>query len=116
MVGRLVFVMHVRIGRRAQRMAIVAARDGAGWCKPGSAPIQQSLDELFMERYDAILTPSALGTAPKGLSATGDPLFCVPWTLFGLPATLATLTDRTAVHWIRLSHYEAVEPSPPGRV
>ena len=48
--------------------------------------VRETLDELFMERYDAILTPSALGVAPKGLSATGDPLFCVPWTLFGLPA------------------------------
>jgi Asp-tRNA(Asn)/Glu-tRNA(Gln) amidotransferase A subunit family amidase len=48
--------------------------------------VRETFDELFMERYDAILTPSALGTAPKGLSATGDPVFCVPWTLFGLPA------------------------------
>ena len=45
-----------------------------------------SLDEMFMERYDAILTPAALGTAPKGLGATGDPVFCSPWTLFGMPA------------------------------
>jgi Asp-tRNA(Asn)/Glu-tRNA(Gln) amidotransferase A subunit family amidase len=48
--------------------------------------VRETFDELFMERYDAILTPSALGTAPKGLSATGDPVFCVAWTLFGLPA------------------------------
>ena len=48
--------------------------------------VRDSFDELFMERYDAILTPSALGTAPKGLAATGDPVFCVAWTLFGLPA------------------------------
>jgi Asp-tRNA(Asn)/Glu-tRNA(Gln) amidotransferase A subunit family amidase len=48
--------------------------------------VRETFDELFMERYDAILTPSALGAAPKGLSATGDPVFCAPWTLFGLPA------------------------------
>ena len=48
--------------------------------------VREMFDELFMERYDAILTPSALGGAPKGLSATGDPVFCVPWTLLGLPA------------------------------
>jgi Asp-tRNA(Asn)/Glu-tRNA(Gln) amidotransferase A subunit family amidase len=48
--------------------------------------VRETFDELFMERYDAILTPSALGTAPKGLAATGDPVFCVAWTLFGLPA------------------------------
>ena len=50
------------------------------------APIVESLDELFRERYDAILTPPALGTAPKGLGATGDPAFCVAWTLLGMPA------------------------------
>jgi Asp-tRNA(Asn)/Glu-tRNA(Gln) amidotransferase A subunit family amidase len=49
-------------------------------------PVADSLDELFMERYDAILTPSAPGTAPKGLSATGDPAFCTPWTLCGVPS------------------------------
>ena len=48
--------------------------------------VRDTFDELFMERYDAILTPSALGSAPKGLGATGDPVFCVAWTLFGLPA------------------------------
>ena len=38
------------------------------------------------ERYDAILTPAALGTAPKGLGSTGDPAFCTLWTLLGMPA------------------------------
>jgi Asp-tRNA(Asn)/Glu-tRNA(Gln) amidotransferase A subunit family amidase len=50
------------------------------------APTIDSFDELFRERYDAILTPPALGTAPKGLGATGDPVFCVLWTLLGMPA------------------------------
>ena len=50
------------------------------------APVSDSFDELFMERYDAILTPSALGTAPKGLGSTGDPSFCSLWTLLGMPA------------------------------
>src|SRR3989442_2762978 len=50
------------------------------------ATIVESFDELFMERYDAILTPAALGTAPKGLSSTGDPVFCSLWTLCGMPA------------------------------
>ncbi len=53
--------------------------------------VRATFDEIFMERYDAILTPPALGTAPKGLAATGDPLFCVPWTLFGLPAVTLPL-------------------------
>ena len=50
------------------------------------APTIESFDELFRERYDAILTPPALGTAPRGLGATGDPAFCVLWTLLGMPA------------------------------
>jgi Asp-tRNA(Asn)/Glu-tRNA(Gln) amidotransferase A subunit family amidase len=50
------------------------------------APAVESLDELFMQRYDAILTTPALGTAPKGLGSTGDPVFCSIWTLFGMPA------------------------------
>ncbi len=50
------------------------------------APMQASLDELFMQRYDAILTPAAPGAAPKGLESTGDPSFCTLWTLTGLPA------------------------------
>ena len=50
------------------------------------APVVASLDELFMERYDAILTPAAPGVAPKGLGSTGDPRFCTLWTLLGMPA------------------------------
>ena len=49
-------------------------------------PVVESFDELFMERYDAIITPSAPGTAPKGLASTGDPVFCSLWTLCGMPA------------------------------
>jgi Asp-tRNA(Asn)/Glu-tRNA(Gln) amidotransferase A subunit family amidase len=51
----------------------------------------ESFEELFTERYDAILTPPALGTAPKGLGATGDPVFCVLWTLLGMPAVTLPL-------------------------
>jgi Asp-tRNA(Asn)/Glu-tRNA(Gln) amidotransferase A subunit family amidase len=50
------------------------------------APAVERLDELFQQRYDAILTPPALGTAPKGLGSTGDPVFCSIWTLLGMPA------------------------------
>jgi Asp-tRNA(Asn)/Glu-tRNA(Gln) amidotransferase A subunit family amidase len=44
-----------------------------------------SLADIF-DKYDAVLTPAAPGVAPKGLSATGDPVFCTVWTLTGLPA------------------------------
>jgi Asp-tRNA(Asn)/Glu-tRNA(Gln) amidotransferase A subunit family amidase len=50
------------------------------------APIHESFLELFEQRCDAILTPAATGAAPKGLSSTGDPVFCTLWTLCGMPA------------------------------
>jgi Asp-tRNA(Asn)/Glu-tRNA(Gln) amidotransferase A subunit family amidase len=48
--------------------------------------LNASLLELFEQRYDAILTPAAFGTAPKGLESTGDPALCALWTLCGMPA------------------------------
>src|SRR5713101_1368556 len=35
--------------------------------------LHASFTELFEQRYDAILTPAAAGTAPVGLESTGDP-------------------------------------------
>jgi Asp-tRNA(Asn)/Glu-tRNA(Gln) amidotransferase A subunit family amidase len=48
--------------------------------------LNESFGELFSQRYDAILTPAAVGTAPEGLGSTGDPAFCMLWTLCGMPA------------------------------
>jgi Asp-tRNA(Asn)/Glu-tRNA(Gln) amidotransferase A subunit family amidase len=50
------------------------------------SPVAAGFEDLFLERYDAILTPASLGTAPKGLASTGDPSFCTLWTLLGMPA------------------------------
>lgn len=47
--------------------------------------LHDGFEDLFT-RFDAVLTPSAPGTAPKGLQATGDPAFCTLWTLCGMPA------------------------------
>jgi Asp-tRNA(Asn)/Glu-tRNA(Gln) amidotransferase A subunit family amidase len=58
--------------------------------------IVESFDELFMERYDALLTPAAPGSAPKGLGSTGDPVFCSLWTLCGMPAVTLPLIRDTA--------------------
>jgi len=40
----------------------------------------------FFHDYDAILTPSATGEAPKGLEFTGNPIFCTIWTYCGMPS------------------------------
>jgi len=37
-------------------------------------------------RWDALLTPVASSSAPRGLDSTGDPYFCSPWSSAGLPA------------------------------
>jgi Asp-tRNA(Asn)/Glu-tRNA(Gln) amidotransferase A subunit family amidase len=40
----------------------------------------------FMEGIDVLLTPSAPGAAPHGLSSTGKPTFNRLWTLLGTPS------------------------------
>jgi Asp-tRNA(Asn)/Glu-tRNA(Gln) amidotransferase A subunit family amidase len=40
----------------------------------------------LFERFDAILAPATLGTAPLASSGTGDPLMCTLWTFCGMPA------------------------------
>jgi Asp-tRNA(Asn)/Glu-tRNA(Gln) amidotransferase A subunit family amidase len=62
----------------------------------GSRAVMNSLDELFMERYDALITPAAPGSAPKGLASTGDPAFCTLWTLCGMPAISLPLLQDSA--------------------
>ena len=42
-------------------------------------------DKFFYD-YDAILTPSACGEAPKDLKITGNPIFCTIWTYCGMPS------------------------------
>jgi Asp-tRNA(Asn)/Glu-tRNA(Gln) amidotransferase A subunit family amidase len=65
---------------------------------------QQALDDAkafantlseYLEDCNAILTPATTGVAPKGLSATGNPVFCTLWTLSGLPSlSLPLLTGE----------------------
>ena len=47
--------------------------------------VNEGFEELFAS-FDAIVTPATLGTAPKGLAATGDPLLATLWTYCGMPA------------------------------
>ncbi len=41
---------------------------------------------LMYNFYDVIIAPATSGEAPKGLMATGDPLYSRDWTLLQLPA------------------------------
>ncbi|MBI3155161.1 MAG: amidase [Burkholderiales bacterium] len=47
--------------------------------------LRAALDAGF-DRFDALLTPATLGTAPAGLASTGDPIMCTLWSFLGLPA------------------------------
>lgn len=46
--------------------------------------VMSAFDEYFAT-YDAILCPSALGTAPSGLESTGNPIMQTVWSFAGLP-------------------------------
>ena len=61
-----------------------------------AAAFADGLAELFQERCDAIVTPSAPGPAPLGLDSTGDPSFCTLWTLAGMPALTLPLMSGTS--------------------
>ena len=64
-------------GRAVPAERVRAARQQAEQCR-------RELDPVF-SRVDALLTPAAIGEAPPGLQATGDPIFCRIWTLLGNP-------------------------------
>ncbi len=40
----------------------------------------------IVARYDAVLTPGAVGPAPRDLSTTGDPAMQTPWSVLGFPS------------------------------
>jgi Asp-tRNA(Asn)/Glu-tRNA(Gln) amidotransferase A subunit family amidase len=65
-------------GRKISKATIDAAQALAAKCRP-------ALDALFTD-VDVLLTPSAPGEAPKGLAATGDPVFNRAWTFLGPPS------------------------------
>lgn len=53
--------------------------------RAAAAACRAMLTGVFADA-DVILAPSAPGEAPRGLAATGDPIFCRNWTLLGVPA------------------------------
>jgi Asp-tRNA(Asn)/Glu-tRNA(Gln) amidotransferase A subunit family amidase len=65
-------------GRVKPALAFLGARET-------QAVLRGELDRLFAG-YDAILTAAAPGEAPRGLDATGNPVFSTIWSLCGVPA------------------------------
>ncbi len=66
---------------RGRRVAAVEHRRALA-----RVPVLLEAMETVFEHFDAIVTPATLGTAPKGLASTGDPLMCTLWTFLGLPS------------------------------
>jgi Asp-tRNA(Asn)/Glu-tRNA(Gln) amidotransferase A subunit family amidase len=55
------------------------------------------VDSLF-DGWDAFLTPSTTGEAPRGIETTGSPIFQVMWTLLNTPiATIPGLKGPTGL-------------------
>ena len=49
----------------------------------------------FFKQYDAFLSVPASGEAPKGLTSTGDPIFCALWSFLGVPSITVPLTKSS---------------------
>lgn len=64
-------------GARIPAEAFIAARRL-------EASLRRDLEPVF-ESFDALLVPSTIGEAPRGLESTGDPVFNRMWTLLGNP-------------------------------
>ena len=59
--------------------------------------LRDSIGQYFSS-CDAFLSVPATGEAPKGLSSTGDPIFCWLWSLLGIPAiTLPVSTSSNGL-------------------
>ncbi len=53
----------------------------------GRAKLREELQSLMRQHgIDLWICPPAIGTAPAGIAATGDPIMDLPWTHAGLPA------------------------------
>ncbi|MFT4286025.1 amidase family protein [Nocardioides sp.] len=58
----------------------------------------RSAVSALLTTHDLILGPAALGAAPAGLAATGDPILSRPWQALGLPqATIPGLRDEAGM-------------------
>lgn len=75
-----------RIGRGEHRQNLARAEE-----------LRKRVEDVT-ERFDLLLAPAAVGEAPSGLAATGDPVFSRLWTLLRLPTiTLPGFTGTSGM-------------------
>ena len=71
---------------------LLAGRHGAAVTEAEVAQTRAQLDDIYRD-HDVLISPSAVGEAPRGLDSTGDPVFGLTWTLMHGPAiTLPVFT------------------------
>jgi Asp-tRNA(Asn)/Glu-tRNA(Gln) amidotransferase A subunit family amidase len=75
----------IEAGRRLNAVDYVAALQAR-------ETYYNTVDELFTD-YGTILTPAALGPAPKDHNTTGNPVFCAFWTYLGVPSVTLPLLE-----------------------
>jgi Asp-tRNA(Asn)/Glu-tRNA(Gln) amidotransferase A subunit family amidase len=75
----------IEAGRRVNAVDYVAALNAR-------KEYYETVQELFTD-YGTILTPAALGPAPKDHNTTGDPVFCAFWTYLGVPTVTLPLLE-----------------------
>jgi Asp-tRNA(Asn)/Glu-tRNA(Gln) amidotransferase A subunit family amidase len=75
----------IEAGRRVNAVDYVAALETR-------QDYYRTVQELFTD-YGTILTPAALGPAPKDHNTTGNPVFCAFWTYLGVPAVTLPLLE-----------------------
>lgn len=78
------------LGKQLDRAATISTADYDA--ARGTAKRARLALADLMSAYDALLTPSAPGTAPHGLGSTGDPIFNRLWTLMGTPCVNVPVT------------------------
>jgi aspartyl-tRNA(Asn)/glutamyl-tRNA(Gln) amidotransferase subunit A len=62
-------------------------RSGVDYVRANRARLRFRTDVLaVLAPYDALLSPTAPGPAPRGLASTGDGSLCAPWSWAGVPA------------------------------
>lgn len=60
--------------------------------RAGRADVRERIEALLhAHRAVAFLAPGAVGAAPRGLDATGDPIMSLPWTYAGVPTATVPL-------------------------
>jgi Asp-tRNA(Asn)/Glu-tRNA(Gln) amidotransferase A subunit family amidase len=70
----------IEIGKKVSDQELASARTNC-------SALRQELETAMAQAgIDLWVTPSALGPAPEGIQATGDPNMNLPWTHAGMPA------------------------------